>query len=83
MGAFSELLLTYALAHIFTKEFHLYGAIRPFAETLLYSGFDHLNFTRIFVASVFVASSSLDGPDDGYLGCHARNYAPKTRRRTA
>jgi uncharacterized membrane protein len=57
LGAFSGLLLTCVLANIFTKEFRLHGAIRPFAETLLYSGFDYLNLTRIFVASVFVASS--------------------------
>lgn len=57
MGAFCGLLLTCALAHVFTKEFRLHGAIRPFAETLLYSGFDYLNLTRIFVASIFVASS--------------------------
>jgi uncharacterized membrane protein len=57
VGAFSGLLLTCVLAHIFTREFRLHGAIRPFAETLLYSGFDYLNLTGIFVASVFVASS--------------------------
>jgi uncharacterized membrane protein len=57
LGAFSGLLLTYVLANIFTKEFRLHGAVRPFAETLLYSGFDYLNLTRIFVASIFVASS--------------------------
>ncbi|MBN2316065.1 MAG: YibE/F family protein [Sedimentisphaerales bacterium] len=57
LGAFSGLLLTCVLAGIFTRKFHLHGAIRPFAETLLYSGFDNLNLTRIFIASVFVASS--------------------------
>jgi uncharacterized membrane protein len=56
-GAFSGLLLTCVLANIFTRQFRLHGAIRPFAETLLYSGFDYLNLTRIFVASIFVASS--------------------------
>ncbi len=57
VGAFSGLLLTCVLAEVFTRQFRLHGAVRPFAETLLYSGFDHLNLTRIFIASVFVACS--------------------------
>jgi uncharacterized membrane protein len=57
VGAFSGLLLTCVLARVFTQQFRLHGAVRPFAETLLYSGFDHLNLTQIFVASVFVACS--------------------------
>jgi len=57
VGAFSGLLLACLLAMMFTKQFRLHGAVRPFAETLLYSGFDHLNLTRIFVASVFIACS--------------------------
>jgi len=50
-------LLTCGLAVWFAKAFHLHGAIRPFAETLLYSGYYNLNLTDIFIASVFIASS--------------------------
>lgn len=57
VGAFSGLLVTSILAEIFTEQFRLHGAVRPFAETLLYSGFNNLDLTRIFVASVFVACS--------------------------
>lgn len=57
IGAFSGLLLACGLAHIFTGYFKVHGAVRPFAETLLYSGFDFLDLNRIFVASVFVACS--------------------------
>ena len=57
IGAFSGLLLTCGLAHLFTAKFHLHGAVRPYAEALIYSGFDQLNLSRIFVASIFVACS--------------------------
>ena len=57
VGAFCGLLVTCVLAEVFTRQFRLHGAVRPFAETLLYSGFDNLNLTRIFVASIFVACS--------------------------
>lgn len=57
VGAFLGLLLTCVLATVFTRQFRLHGAVRPFAETLLYSGFDYLNLTRMFVASVFIACS--------------------------
>ncbi len=57
LGAFLGLLLTCVLALIFTDRFHIHGAVRPFAETLLYSGFYDLNLTRLFIAGVFTASS--------------------------
>jgi uncharacterized membrane protein len=56
-GAMMGVLLTCILAVCFAKWFALHGAIRPFAETLLYSGFYHLRLTEIFIASVFIASS--------------------------
>jgi uncharacterized membrane protein len=45
------------MAAVFTKQFHLHGAVLPFAETLLYSGFAHLDLTKIYVAAVFLACS--------------------------
>lgn len=56
-GAMMGVLLTCILAVCFAKWFALHGAVRPFAETLLYSGFYHLRLTEIFIASVFIASS--------------------------
>lgn len=56
-GSMLGLLLTCGLAFLFTHLFRLHGAIRPFAEMLLYSGYYHLNLTDIFVASVFIACS--------------------------
>jgi uncharacterized membrane protein len=56
LGAFSGLALTALLAVIFTRAFHIHGAVRPFAETLLYSGFYHLDLSRIFIAGIFLAA---------------------------
>lgn len=56
-GSLLGLLLTCGLAALFTHLFKLHGAVRPFAEMLLYSGYYHLNLTDIFVASVFIACS--------------------------
>lgn len=56
-GAMLGVLLTCVLAVVFSRAFCLHGAIRPFAETLLYAGHYDLDLTRIFVASVFIACS--------------------------
>ncbi|MGE4560021.1 MAG: YibE/F family protein [Desulfobulbus sp.] len=56
-GSLLGLLLTCGLGTLFTHAFHLHGAVRPFAEMLLYSGYYQLNLTDIFIASVFIACS--------------------------
>jgi len=56
-GSMMGVLLTCVLAWWFTGAFTLHGAIRPYAETLLYSGYLNLRLTDIFIASVFIASS--------------------------
>jgi uncharacterized membrane protein len=57
LGTFSGLLLTCVLAYFSTRALRLHGAVLPFAETLLYSGFYYLNLNRIFIASIFLACS--------------------------
>jgi len=57
IGSMLGILLTCGLAVSFAKGFVLNGAIRPFAENLLYSGFCGLKLNDIFIASVFIASS--------------------------
>jgi len=57
LGSMLGVLLTCGLALWFTHAFRLHGAVRPFAETLLYSGHYDLRLTEIFIASVFIASS--------------------------
>jgi uncharacterized membrane protein len=54
-GSMMGLLLTCGLAALFTHMFRLHGAVRPFAEMLLYSGYYGLNLTDIFIASIFIA----------------------------
>jgi uncharacterized membrane protein len=57
IGSMLGILVTCGLAAWFNSMFHLHGAVRPFAEMLLYSGFYELNLTDIFIASVFIACS--------------------------
>jgi len=57
MGSMLGVLMTCGLAVWFVHLFRLHGAVRPFAETLLYSGYYYLNLTDMFIASIFIASS--------------------------
>ena len=49
--------LTTVLGILFTRIFNIHGAVRPFTETLLYSGFEHLDLAGLFIAGIFLASS--------------------------
>lgn len=57
LGSLSGTLLTCILAIMFGKYFNIHGAVMPFSESLLYSGYAHLNLTEIFIAAIFIASS--------------------------
>jgi uncharacterized membrane protein len=57
LGAFLGVLLTCIFSLIFSPPFHLHGAIKPFSEILLYSGFPYLDLTRIFLAGIFTSAS--------------------------
>jgi uncharacterized membrane protein len=57
LGSMLGELLTCGLALLFANMFQLHGAVRPFAEMLLYSGYYALNLVDIFIASVFIACS--------------------------
>lgn len=56
-GALSGLALTCMLGILCTDTFRIQGAVMSFSETLLYSGYENLDLTRIFMASIFVGSS--------------------------
>jgi uncharacterized membrane protein len=56
-GAMLGVATTCLLAVYFTDKLAIRGAVMPFAETMLYSGYGHLDLARIFVAGVFFASS--------------------------
>ncbi len=57
LGSLLGILLTCGLALLFTRRFAIHGAVAPFAETLLYSGFYELNLSRLFISGIFLASS--------------------------
>jgi uncharacterized membrane protein len=57
LGAASGVLLTCLLSIIFGKLFNIHGAVRPFSESLLYTGFPHMNITEVFLSGIFIASS--------------------------
>jgi uncharacterized membrane protein len=56
-GSMGGVLLTSLLAFFFTYWFKIHGAVRPFAEALLYSGYSHLNLAHLFISGIFLASS--------------------------
>lgn len=45
------------LSVVCTKAFHIHGAVMANSEALLYSGYQYLNLTQIFMASVCVGAS--------------------------
>jgi len=56
-GSFLGILVTCVLGILFTSLFKLHGAVMAYSESLLYAGYQHLNLTRIFMASVFIGAS--------------------------
>ncbi len=56
-GSFLGILVTCVLGILFTDLFQIHGAVMSYAESLLYSGYSHLNLTQIFMASIFLGAS--------------------------
>ncbi len=56
-GATLSIIVTAILGYLFTDLFKIHGAVMESSESLLYAGFQHLDLTRIFVASIFLGSS--------------------------
>lgn len=56
-GCFLGIITTCMLGIIFTDAFKIHGAIMNDSESLLYSGYQHLNLTQIFMASIFIGAS--------------------------
>lgn len=56
-GSFLGILVTCVLGILFTDLFKIHGAVMAYSESLLYSGFQDLNLTRIFMASIFIGAS--------------------------
>ena len=56
-GSFLGILVTCVLGVVFTDLFNIHGAVMSYSESLLYAGYQHLNLTQIFMASIFLGSS--------------------------
>ncbi|GAK51757.1 YibE/F family protein [Candidatus Moduliflexus flocculans] len=57
LGSLLGILLTCGTAMLILPLFRLHGAVQPFSETLLYSGFESLNLNRIFLSAIFIGAS--------------------------
>lgn len=56
-GSLAGALVTCFMAIFFVSKFKIHGAVISYSESLLYSGYENLNLTQIFIASIFIASS--------------------------
>ena len=57
IGSFAGTTLTFVLAMIFTSLLKIHGTVMRYSESLLYAGYENLNLSHIFIASIFIASS--------------------------
>ena len=46
-----------AMAYIFTHLFKINGAVMPYSQALLYSGYEFLSLSDIYIAAIFLSSS--------------------------
>lgn len=56
-GTFLGVLVTCIMGAVFTDLFKIHGAVMSSSESLLYAGYQDLNLTRIFMASIFIGAS--------------------------
>ena len=56
-GSALGVLVTCIMGILFTDLFQVHGAVMSYSESLLYAGYQHLNLTRIFMASIFIGAS--------------------------
>ncbi len=57
LGSLAGVAVTCALAVATAPGFALPGAVKPFAETLLYTGYAHLNLGKMFLATICLGAS--------------------------
>lgn len=57
LGSIAGIGFTAIISVLFSSLFHIHGAVKPFSETLLYSGYAHLDLSAIFISGIFLASS--------------------------
>lgn len=56
-GTFLGVMVTCVMGAVFTDLFKIHGAVMSSSESLLYAGYQDLNLTRIFMASIFIGAS--------------------------
>lgn len=56
-GSFLGVLVTCVLGLVFTDLFKIHGAVMAYSENLLYSGYQDLSLTQIFMAAIFIGAS--------------------------
>lgn len=56
-GSALGILVTCIMGMVFTDLFKIHGAVMSYSESLLYAGYQDLNLTRIFMASIFIGAS--------------------------
>ena len=57
LGSILSICVTAILGYFFTDLFQIHGAVMESSESLLYAGYQHLNLTKVFVASIFLGAS--------------------------
>ena len=56
-GAIAGVLVSAVLAWLFTKLFRINGAVMPYSQALLYSGYEFLSLPDIYIGAIFLSSS--------------------------
>ena len=57
LGSLLGIITTCILGILFTDLFKIHGAVMPNSESLLYSGYQNLELTSIFMSSIFIGAS--------------------------
>jgi len=57
LGACLGVIASCSMAIVFTKLFKINGAVMPFSQALLYSGFENLSLSDLYIGAIFLSSS--------------------------
>lgn len=57
LGSIAGVLASSLLAYLFTHLFKINGAVMPYSQALLYSGYEYLSIADIYIAAIFLSSS--------------------------
>jgi uncharacterized membrane protein len=56
-GAFLGVLTSSVMAYSFVHLFNINGAVMPYSQVLLYSGYEYLSLSDIYIGAIFLSSS--------------------------